>query len=509
MENRIVKNFQIKELIATGGMASIYKATQISLDRTVVLKLLHSHLTQDRNFIARFEREAKATANLNHENIVSVIDYGESDGAYFIAMEYVEGKDLNWAISTLKCLPLCRALAIVYEICQGLYYAHKKGVVHRDIKPSNILIGYDGVPKITDFGVAQIRHLDSLTLTDSLMGTPAYMSPEQAAGRKVDERADIFSLGIILYEMIAGKRPFPGDTYTGIILKILTEPPAPLSEIKPELSPEVSAIAGKMLEKDRDNRYSSAFEVGSDILSYFRQKRYELSRKEIADLVVGTDARPPHTALEERRSVGAPSSQCPVTPHDEPAVREVKKLFIARKESFQVFLKKALRASGIAVVAAAATFLVLVLGKVPGVAPGEKSPAEEKTKKADTAVVNSSHAGAAVTKEIITEARRKAPSKKAVPLNVTQMKETKVQLSAATPLNGFSSLKIKVEPWADIYLDNGYIETTPVARPLRILPGTHTVTLKNPNYKSWQRMITFKPGDTCSVDVKLEPQEGR
>ena len=210
MVDRTIKDYEIKELIATGGMAAIYRAVDVRTGNTVAIKILHGHLAQDKDFITRFEREAQAAANLKHENIIDIFGYGEAAGVYYIAMEYIEGKSLKELINSVKFTPHDIALAIVYEICQGIEHAHQKGVVHRDLKPANILVNKEGKVKITDFGLAQAQDLTSITVTGAIVGTPAYMSPEQAAGRKIDTRSDIFSLGVVVYEMVTGAKPFQG-----------------------------------------------------------------------------------------------------------------------------------------------------------------------------------------------------------------------------------------------------------------------------------------------------------
>src|SRR4030042_3492144 len=289
MVNRVIRNFEIKELIATGGMAAIYKAIQVSLDRTVAIKILHGHLAQDKDFITRFEREAKAAANLKHENIVNIIEFGKAEDVYFIAMEYVDGKSLKDLIGSMKFVPHSIALQIAYDIGQGLEHAHQKGLVHRDIKPANILIGYDGIVKIADFGLAQAQDLTSVTVTGSIVGTPAYMSPEQASGKKVDHRTDIFSIGVVLYEMLTGTKPFAGENYSSVIHAIMTLKPRPSFDANPLIPKEVNDIIEKMLEKDLDQRISKISDVNASIESYFKQRNEEISCREIGNFVKKPD----------------------------------------------------------------------------------------------------------------------------------------------------------------------------------------------------------------------------
>ena len=205
-------NYQILNTIATGSTAVLYKAIQTSLDRKVVIKKLHAHLTSNSEFTKRFELEAKAAASLDHENIVRIIDSGNVDGNYFIIMEYIDGLSLQEFIERNDRIDEDIALLITHEICMGLDHAHQRGIIHRDIKPANIMITRDGIVKITDFGLAKLKDIQiSQTTTNTLLGTPLYMSPEQAIGERIDGRSDIFSLGTICYEMLTGKQPFFGN----------------------------------------------------------------------------------------------------------------------------------------------------------------------------------------------------------------------------------------------------------------------------------------------------------
>lgn len=241
-------------------MANIYKARQISLDRTVAIKKLHPHLTQNLNFIARFETEAKAAASLKHENIVSIIEYGRDNDDYFIAMEYVDGKNLKDILEQHKKVPPEVALVIARETASGLKYAHDMNLVHRDVKPANIMLALDGSVKITDFGIVKANKDISLTTTGSTLGSPAYMSPEHLRGTGLDKRSDIFSLGIVLYEMLTGQKPFYGENYQEVITRILTENPSKPSKLNPEIDPRLEFILKKALEKEKEKRFQDAEE---------------------------------------------------------------------------------------------------------------------------------------------------------------------------------------------------------------------------------------------------------
>jgi len=259
-------NFKILETVASGGTAVLYKAMQVSLDRVVAVKKLHQHLTTDENFTRRFVLEAKAAASLDHENIVRVIDFGLEDGSYQMVMEFVEGESLKEVLERWRPVNWDLALAMVHQTCRGLEHAHSKGIVHRDVKPGNIMLTKAGTVKITDFGLAKLTQGASVhTAADSILGTPLYMSPEQAFGESVDQRSDLFSLGTVLYELLTGRQPFASENYMGVIQNIIHKDLPSVSELNPELPPEVVALVTRALAKNRDHRFQSAREFRNAI----------------------------------------------------------------------------------------------------------------------------------------------------------------------------------------------------------------------------------------------------
>ncbi|MCK4667903.1 serine/threonine protein kinase, partial [Candidatus Dependentiae bacterium] len=278
---RTIKNFEVLEQIGQGGTATIYKGIQKSLDRYVVIKELHPHLVTNENFITRFDREAKASALLNHENIVQIIDFGKEDNSFFIALEFIDGGSLKDLKDKTAKFPLEITLFIISEVAKGLEHAHSKGIVHRDIKPGNVMITSEGKVKLTDFGLAQAKQFTSVTVTGSLIGTPAYMSPEQAAGKKVTQQTDIFSLGVMFYEMAAGVKPFDGENYTSVITKILSYKPKFVYEINETVPKEISDIVMKTLEKDLEKRYLHVSELLDDIQKFMEKHNLYFTSKDL------------------------------------------------------------------------------------------------------------------------------------------------------------------------------------------------------------------------------------
>ena len=253
--------------IASGGMAEVLMARDELLDRPVALKTLHPQFAQDKAFIERFRREAQAAASLNDPRIVSIYDWGSDNGTYFIVMEYVEGKTLREIIQSEGPLSPERAVEIAADVCGALQLAHQKGIVHRDVKPANIAITKSGQTKVMDFGIARAITDPGATMTQTgtVIGTANYFSPEQAQGMPVDARSDVYSMGVVLYEMLTREVPFKGDSPVAIAYKHVKEDPAPPSLLNHEVSPGLDAVVMKALAKNPDNRYQSALEMQQDL----------------------------------------------------------------------------------------------------------------------------------------------------------------------------------------------------------------------------------------------------
>ncbi|MBU8923461.1 MAG: serine/threonine protein kinase, partial [Bacteroidales bacterium] len=285
------RNYEILGTLATGGTAVLYKAIQNSLGREVVIKKLHSHLTSDTNFTGRFEQEAKTAASLDHENIVRIIDSGLSKNNYFIVMEFIDGITLKDLLEKHGVLDEETVLLIAYEICMGLDHAHQRGIVHRDIKPANIMITREGQVKITDFGLAKLTqsHLEQ-TVADTLLGTPLYMSPEQAIGEGIDGRSDLFSLGTVCYEMMTATQPFSATNYAAVIQNIINGSVAPISSIKNDTDCESESIVMKAMSRDPGRRFRTALEMARTIEDMLGREKVMDSRRRFRRLVAGQPA---------------------------------------------------------------------------------------------------------------------------------------------------------------------------------------------------------------------------
>ncbi len=268
---RVFSNrYEIQRELAQGGMAEVYLAHDRLLDRAVALKALFPEYAREPSFVERFRREAQAAANLNNANIVGIYDWGQEAGTYFIVMEYVEGRSLRDLIRSESPLDPNQASEIAAEIGSALAFAHRAGVVHRDVKPGNVLLTRAGNVKVTDFGIARAGTSDGLTQTGSVMGTATYFSPEQAQGLAVDGRSDVYSLGVVLYEMVTGVVPFTGDSPVAVAYKHVREEPMPPSQRNPDVPTDLEQIILTALAKDPDHRYQTADDMRADLLRFRR-----------------------------------------------------------------------------------------------------------------------------------------------------------------------------------------------------------------------------------------------
>jgi serine/threonine-protein kinase len=256
--------YRIQRKLGAGGMADVYLAEDQELGRRVAIKILNGRHANDDQFIERFRREAKNAAALNHPNIVSIYDRSEAEDTYYIAMEFLDGRTLKELVVSRGAAPINVAIEYARQILSALRFAHRHGIVHRDIKPHNVLVDAEGRVKVTDFGIARAG-TSQMTETGSIVGTAQYLSPEQARGGEVDPRSDLYSLGVVLYELLTGKTPFDGETPVEIAMKHLSNAPKPPSKLRPDVTPELDKVVLRALAKNPDDRYQSADEMEADL----------------------------------------------------------------------------------------------------------------------------------------------------------------------------------------------------------------------------------------------------
>ncbi len=257
--------YRLEAKLGSGGMSTVYLARDATLDRPVAVKVMHREMSEQADQLERFRQEARAVAKLSHPNVVAVIDAGEDGGHPYIVFEYVEGETLKQRIARLGALDTQEALAYAIEIARGLTVAHARNMVHRDIKPQNVLIDSEGRAKLTDFGISRQLEQDGMTATGRVLGTTDYVAPEQAMGHAVDPRSDIYSLGVVLYEMLIGQVPFHADSQVGVAMKHVNEELPDVQQRRPEVSAATALVVERATDKDPDRRYQAVGELIDDL----------------------------------------------------------------------------------------------------------------------------------------------------------------------------------------------------------------------------------------------------
>jgi len=309
MRQLIADRYEIKEIVGSGGMSSVYCAFDTLLERHVALKILHDQFGEDEEYVERFRREARAVAQLSHPNIVTVIDRGEEDGRQFIVFELIDGENLKELVGRVGPLPVRRVLELGAEVARALSFAHAQGLVHRDVKPQNVLLNGEGQAKVTDFGI--VRSLDAVgqTETGTVLGTSHYVAPEQARGERVDAQTDVYSVGVVLYELLAGEVPYPGDNFLSVALKHVNDEVPSVLERRPDSPLRLASLIESCMAKLPAERPASMDAVVEELASCLA----ELDRKDGGEATMIVRAEPaakPKRAPRRR----APRKRFPVLP---------------------------------------------------------------------------------------------------------------------------------------------------------------------------------------------------
>lgn len=299
---RLTERYEILDKLGEGGMALVYRGLDTLLHREVAIKILREQYASDEEFVERFRREAQAAASLSHPNIVNIYDVGEVDGTHFIVMEYVHGRSLRRVIQEEGRLLPARAARYALQICEGLQHAHEHGLIHRDIKPHNILITPDDRVKVTDFGIARAASTSTLTQTGIIVGSVHYFSPEQAKGANIGPQSDLYSLGVVLYEMLTGEVPFTGDSPIAVALKQIEEQPPRVADLRPDCPPALARIVARALAKDLTERYQDAAQLAADLRRFLWISGDPQGETEYTRLLpAGEWQRPRHARTDARR----------------------------------------------------------------------------------------------------------------------------------------------------------------------------------------------------------------
>ena len=522
--------YVIVEELGQGAMGVVYKAVDPLIDRTVAIKTINLDLSRDEleTFEKRFQREVQSAGKLNHPNIVTIYDVGRAEGVAYMAMEFLQGKELREILDSGVVLPIEKVVHIAAQVCDGLAFAHEHGIVHRDIKPANIMVLKNGMVKITDFGIAQVSSA-SRTMAGMVMGSPKYMSPEQVVGQTVDGRSDIFSLGVVLYEMLTGKTPFVGDNISAIMYQILNEEPIPPKAFNQNIPDSINYIVLKALAKQPDARYQTAKELARDLRKYKtlvvpapgenpapaaplerrRTPRDSLGDKTqvIARLSEEEESPPPAPAAARRRwphwallagiplllavFIGLIVSRKAPAPLPQVAAPPV---VVAEASS-----PKAEQAAPTSATPEAPAASPDAPAAPPG-AQGEKKQAEEKTEAKPTPP-----AGKMATKPAgeATAARREKsePRPKAAPLSSTA--ESRVVEHEAGPAAGTATLLLAISPWGEVFVDGVRQGVSPPLRELKVAPGEHRILIVNQTFAPYTETIRVEADGTHKIKYKF------
>jgi serine/threonine-protein kinase len=526
--------YEILDILATGAQATVYTALQKTLDRVVILKILSPALVANQEIVSRFEREAKLLSTLREDNVTKIYDFGKHNGVYFFVSEYIEGQSIKELLERKRRLSPQLASYIILEVSKSLSRLHKQGIIHRDLKPGNILLSQDGKVKLTDFGLAFSQALPSLTIEGSILGTLAYMPPEQILGKSVDNRSDIYSLGIVFYELLTGANPFVAQTYSAIMHNVLNLKPAPIFKAA-QLSEETKdlwQIVERMIKKQAQERFENIAIVCEKLQSWFNQELNRTWELDLSDLSTETKQpilrpiRKPKPAFRMvtyiiaililfsvalviaiNKTKKPKQVQTPVAVNLTDSVQWSSSTIISKRESTLVSKRET-----IAQTESLHTDIITYHMNPPQPTP----PTFVKTSNVKIQVLP----WATVyidEKEIFT-----TPKDTVLELSVGQHNlelvnpnfpsvESVFTVQANHNLNliidlteRVSYLQISVTPWADIYIDDVFKVTTPISTPLIVSTGKHKITVKNPYYSPYEETIEFKSRETIEKNIILK-----
>jgi serine/threonine protein kinase len=447
--------YEIQSELGQGAMGVVYKAVDPLIGRTVAIKTINLNLSGDElaDFEERFNREAKSAGRLNHPNIVTIYDVGRADHIAFMAMEYLEGRELKEIIASGEVLQPDRVAEIIAQVADALAFAHDHGIVHRDIKPANIMVLRNGSVKITDFGIAKMAS-GSRTQVGIILGSPKYMSPEQVTGKLVDGRSDIFSLGAVLYELLTGKPAVGGgdSTLTTIMYQVLNEIPAPPAGVNPSIPAAFDYIVARALAKAPENRYQSAREMANDLRNF----------KNL------TTTSPLTSATSFRKSSAAKTGR------DENATVILNASQIPAASSWSSVKKRAGFIA--AAIFIAATVLFITSSRESAVtAVDDKKPPMPQTTLAATV---------------------KPPPPAATD---SKMPDRQSSLAAHTP----ATLSFSVLPWGEIFIDGKKQGASPPLREIKLSPGKHQIEIKNTDFPPYRQSVELAAGASQKIRHKF------
>jgi len=506
-----IEGYEILKEISRGPITTVFLGKQLALERLVLIKLLNAQWQREADLIERFRREAIICARLKHPNIVSIYDVGTHSDNLYLVIEYIEGEDLGQFLKRHHPLPVELALFISRELIAGLAYAHSQGIIHRDIKPGNIMVSREGAVKITDFGLARTEDLPSITAQGGTVGTPAYMSPEQSRGEKLDQRSDIFSLGATLYALASGESPFRGENFADSIQKVLRNNPPPLRQIRPDIPDWFSGLAAGMLHKDPRKRPASAKEV----LSHFGFHNLPANRDRLAAFIIDPAGfRPREKAADKtgRSSFLRPSYRLPAVILGAMIIALV--ILFSRNGGQEPSAGKQPLGNPAAPARlpdslnSSDTFFSSLEQDSTGQPSSIARNSAAKNRRGDIPAQTLSR-GAAGSDHQEARPGTTSPAGNLSPESDSAERPPALRDSLAESASaGPGGLFIVCAPWADIFIDGQKKDTTPLRQPLLLPPAVYNLELKNPGFETYRRQVAVEPGKTDSLVVNLRPRAG-
>lgn len=501
----------IVEELGQGAMGVVYKAVDPLIDRTVAIKTINLDLSRDEleSFEKRFQREVQSAGKLNHPNIVTVYDVGRTEGVAYMAMEFLEGKELREILDSGVVLPVEKVVHIAAQICDGLAFAHEHGIIHRDVKPANVMVMKNGMVKITDFGIAQVSSA-SRTMAGMVMGSPKYMSPEQVVGQTVDGRSDIFSLGVMLYEMLTGKTPFVGDNISAIMYQILNEEPIPPKAFNQNIPDSLNYIILRALAKHPDARYQTTKELGRDLRKY---KTLEIPAP-------GESATPPAAPMDRRRTARdtlGDATQVISRITDDTAVDTSSELSGREKPARRWTIPHLALLIGIPLLLVAFVFLVLSgprtedpsspqkVAQTQASTTAEQQAAEPPQPATPTLAEPSVETAPATESPKRAIAGEKKADTRPKPGKAANSAESKVVTDEPKPAlaTGSATLELAIAPWGEVFVDGVRQGVTPPLRELKLSPGKHTILVVNQTFTPYSQTIDIRANTTQKIKYKF------
>jgi len=484
MEVKQLGRYEILSELGQGAMGVVYKAVDPLIDRTVAIKTINLNLSKDElaDFEERFNREAKSAGRLNHPNIVTIYDVGRAGHVAFMAMEHLEGRELKEIVATGEVLQPERVAEIIAQVADGLAYAHEHGIVHRDIKPANIMVLRNGSVKITDFGIAKMSS-GSRTQIGIILGSPKYMSPEQVAGKSVDGRSDIFSLGAVLYELLTGKPAFGGEdsTLTSIMYRVLNEIPSPPASVNPTIPGSFDHIVARALAKEPEMRYQSAREMANDLKNY----------KSL------TSTAPPPSVVPSKNTfpiyAGRKHS---VNNGDATVVLDTRQ--VMETTSWRRRTMIASSAAAVLLVVIAAALLVNSSREITTTARQDKKLVTVTDTVVSTPVEQPMPSPATENNASAGQSQDQDKAKPVAPPSSQNKTKPVAQASSR------STLDFRVLPWGEVFIDGKSQGASPPLKEIKLSSGKHHIEIKNGSFPPYRKTVNLESGESVTIQHKFD-----